>query len=228
MRILAIDTSTMMSSICILEDGKVKGDFSINQKETHSEMLVPLIKRLLDDLKLNLKDIDLLAVAHGPGSFTGLRIGMTSLKAIAQALDKPMVGISTLKAIAYNVLNGSRVVALLDARGTRYFAGFYHWHGQELVEDFEGLIEEDLLYEKVKDLGDLVFVGEGVEKLGKKILDLDNIRLAHSGLNYGIAKNIAVLSKIEYDKGRIQSHFDIQPNYLRRSQAEINFDKNKL
>ena len=100
MRVLAVDTSTMMSSISILEDDKIIADSSINQEETHSEMLVPLIKRMLDDLKIKANDIDLFAIAKGPGSFTGLRIGMTSLKAMAQALDKPIIGVSTLKGMA--------------------------------------------------------------------------------------------------------------------------------
>lgn len=228
MRILAVDTSTMMSSIAILEDGIIIGDSSINQVETHSEMLVPLIERLLKDLKLTLKDIDLFAIAMGPGSFTGLRIGMTSLKAMAQALDKPIVGISSLEAMAFSILNGGRVLSLIDARGTRYFAGLYHWKANDLVMDFEGLIEDRDLYENIKNLGDLVIVGEAIEKLSPEIRALDSVKLSHPGLNNGIAKNVAVLAKRSYENGHEDNPFEIEPNYLRKSQAEINFEKKNI
>lgn len=228
MKVLAIDTSTMMSSIAILDGDTIIGASSINLKESHSEKLVLLIKRLLDDLKLDIKDIDLLAVSKGPGSFTGLRIGMTSVKAIAQALDKPIVGISTLEAMAFSILNNGHVLALIDARGTRYFAGLFHWEDGDLVEDFQAIIEEVDLYEEIKNIENLVIVGDGTKKLGEDILNLPKVQLAHPALNNAIGKNVAVLAKRQFDLGHVDNSFDLEPEYLRRSQAEIDFEKKNL
>ncbi|MDO4604629.1 MAG: tRNA (adenosine(37)-N6)-threonylcarbamoyltransferase complex dimerization subunit type 1 TsaB [Helcococcus sp.] len=225
MKILAVDTSTMMSSISILENDIIIADSSINQKETHSEMLIPLIKRMLDDLKIKASDIDLFAIAKGPGSFTGLRIGMTSLKAMAQALDKPIIGISTLKGIAYSILNDNYVLSIIDARGKRYFAGLYKWNNRELEMKFEEIVEELELEKRIQGLDKLTIVGEAIRKLPLSIKDASNIRLAHPGLNNGISKNIAILAKEQFEKGEIDSTFDITPNYLRKSQAEISFGK---
>lgn len=152
MRVLSIDTSTMMSSISIMEDDKIIGDCSINQEQTHSEKLMVLVDRLLNDLKLNLKDIDLFAVAKGPGSFTGLRIGMTSIKAIAQALDKKIIGVSTLEAMAFSILNAKNILAIIDARGKRYFAGLFKMIDGKLELVFEDLINEDNIIEVIDEL----------------------------------------------------------------------------
>lgn len=225
MKVLAVDTSTMMSSISILEDDKIIADSSINQKETHSEMLVPLIKRMLDDLKIKAGDIDLFAIAKGPGSFTGLRIGMTSLKAMAQALDKPIIGISTLEGMAYSILNDNYVLAIIDARGKRYFAGLYKWNNCKLEMQFEEIIEEEELQRRIQELDKVTIVGEAISKLPLSIKEMSNVRLAHPGLNNGISRNIAVLAKEKFEKGEIDSTFDITPNYLRKSQAEISFGK---
>lgn len=225
MRILAVDTSTMMSSISILEDDKIIADSSINQEETHSEMLVPLIKRMLDDLKIKANDIDLFAIARGPGSFTGLRIGMTSLKAMAQALDKPIIGVSTLKGMAYSIMNDGYVLAIIDARGKRYFAGLYKWNNNQLEMQFEEIIEENVLEERIQEIDRITIVGEAISKLPNKIKEFSNVRLSHPGLNNGISRNIAVLAKEKYEKGEIDNTFDITPNYLRKSQAEISFGK---
>lgn len=225
MRILAVDTSTMMSSISILEDDKIIADSSINQEETHSEMLVPLIKRMLDDLKIKANDIDLFAIAKGPGSFTGLRIGMTSLKAMAQALDKPIIGVSTLKGMAYSIMNDGYVLAIIDARGKRYFAGLYKWNNDQLEMQFEEIIEENELEKRIQEIDKITIVGEAISKLPNKIKEFSNVKLSHPGLNNGISRNIAVLAKEKYEKGEIDNTFDITPNYLRKSQAEISFGK---
>ncbi len=225
MRVLAVDTSTMMSSISILEDDKIIADSSINQEETHSEMLVPLIKRMLDDLKIKANDIDLFAIAKGPGSFTGLRIGMTSLKAMAQALDKPIIGVSTLKGMAYSIMNDGYVLAIIDARGKRYFAGLYKWNNDQLEMQFEEIIEENELEKRIQEIDKITIVGESISKLPNIIKEFSNVRLSHPGLNNGISRNIAVLAKEKYEKGEIDNTFDITPNYLRKSQAEISFGK---
>lgn len=228
MKILAVDTSTMMSSIAVLDDDTIIGDLSINQEETHSEMLVPNIKRLLEDLKISLNDIDLLAIAKGPGSFTGLRIGMTTIKAIAQAKSIPIIGVSTLEAMAFSILNDSYIVPIIDARATRYFAGVFKWENGKLINYFQGLIEEDVLLENIKDKESVLIVGEAISKIPDSIKNMKNVNLAHPALNNGIAKNIAVIAKNRFEQGLIDDTFDIEPDYLRKSQAEINFEKQNI
>ena len=225
MKVLAVDTSTMMSSISILENDKIIADSSINQKETHSEILVPHIKRMLDDLEIKASDIDLFAIAKGPGSFTGLRIGMTSLKAMAQSLDKPIIGISTLEGMAYSILNDKYVVSIIDARGKRYFSGLFKWHNNKLEMLFEEIIEEEELEKRIQELDKVTIVGEANIKLPISIKKASNVQLAHPGLNNGISRNIAVLAKEKFEKGEIDNTYNITPNYLRKSQAEISFGK---
>lgn len=225
MRILSVDTSTMMSSISILEDNRIIGDYSVNQDQTHSEKLVLNIKRLLEDVKLTVNDIDLFAVAKGPGSFTGLRIGMTSIKAIAQALDKDIIGISTLEAMAFSVLKEGYIFPVIDARGKRYFSGLYRREDGELEKIFEEILHEDEIYELVKGLDKYIFVGDSASLLPDKIKNLPNVEIAPANLNNAIGKNLCVLAKRKYEDGKSTSLFELEPNYLRKSQAEINQGK---
>lgn len=222
MKILAIDTSTMMSSITIMEDNKIIGDFSISQEETHSEMLVPLVKRMLQDLKINLSEIDVYAVAKGPGSFTGLRIGLASIKAIAQVFDKPIIGISTLEAMAFSILNDNKILSIIDARGKRYFAGLYQYTNGKLVCDFEDIILENKLVDIVEENEKIIIVGDAIEKLPESIKNSHKVILAPASLNNAIGRNLCVMAKQKFEAGRLDSYFDIAPNYLRKSQAEVN------
>ena len=222
MKILAIDTSTMMSSITIMEDNRIIGDFSISQEETHSEMLVPLVKRMLQDLKINLSEIDVYAVAKGPGSFTGLRIGVASIKAMAQVFDKPIIGISTLKAMAFSILNDNKILSIIDARGKRYFAGLYQYINGKLVCDFEDIILENKLVEIVEEDEKITIVGEAIEKLPESIKNSNKVILAPASLNNAIGRNLCVMAKQKFEAGETESYFDIAPNYLRKSQAEVN------
>lgn len=227
MRVLSVDTSTMMTSIAILEDDRIIGDCSINQEQTHSEMLMTLVENLLKGLKLELKDIDLFTVAKGPGSFTGLRIGMTSIKAIVQALDKKIIGVSTLEAMAFSILNGENILALIDARGKRYFAGLFKWNDNRLETLFEDLIQEEQLLDIISELDEVTIVGEAIKKIPEEIINSKKVKLAPASLNNGIAKNLCVLAKEKFENGEEDSCFDLSPNYLRKSQAEINLNKSK-
>ena len=225
MRILSVDTSTMMSSISILENDTIVADFNLNQEQTHSEILVKMIERMLNDLKIKLSDIDLFSVAKGPGSFTGLRIGMTTIKAMAQALDKDIIGVSTLEAMAFSILNANKILAIIDARGDRYFAGLFEWQNGKLIKIFEELINERELIEVVSQSKSLTIVGDAIKKLPNQVKQNKNVTLTPANLNTGIAKNICVISKQKYERGEIDDYFDLSPSYLRKSQAEINLKK---
>ncbi|EHR34079.1 tRNA (adenosine(37)-N6)-threonylcarbamoyltransferase complex dimerization subunit type 1 TsaB [Helcococcus kunzii] len=225
MKILSIDTSTMMSSITIMEDNRIIGDYNISQEETHSEMLIPLLKRAVDDLKIILDEIDLFAVASGPGSFTGLRIGMASIKAIAQVFDKPIVGVSTLEAMAFSILNNDSIISLIDARGKRYYTGMYKWQDNKLVKEFEEILKESELFEIIKQQNSVTLVGEAIDVLSDEIKNYENVRLSHPGLNNGIGRNLCVIAKERFENNDLDNYFDLTPSYLRKSQAEINLNK---
>ena len=108
MKVLGLDTSTMMTTCAVLDDENLLGEYSLNQDMTHSENLVPMIKEILDNLNLEVSDIDLYGVSIGPGSFTGLRIGIATVKSLAHVFNKPIVGISTLEGLAFNLVHGDQ------------------------------------------------------------------------------------------------------------------------
>ena len=127
MKILGIDTSTKIATIAVIDEEKVLGEYTLNQEMSHSENLIPMIKELLNNLDMKIENIDLYGVAIGPGSFTGLRIGVAAIKSLAHLFNKAIVGISTLEAMAYNLPHNKIVVPMLDARRDRVYTGVYSW-----------------------------------------------------------------------------------------------------
>lgn len=215
MRILAIDTSTMISTVTISEDDIIIGDFNVNQQKTHSESLVPMIETLLKLLGLNLDDIDLFAIAKGPGSFTGLRISMTVIKTIGQVKNKRIIPISTLEALANNSSSARYKVVMLDARGNRVYGAVF---SPDLKEE---IIKEDLytiedFSSKVNDLNiEIELIGE----ISKKYKEMfNNPKLLPLQFNNCIGRSLIKLA--EERKNQVYNLYEISPNYLRKSQAE--------
>ena len=134
MNYLAIDTSTMISTVTVADDKEILGDFNVNQAKTHSESLVPMIESLLRLLGMTVKDIDKFVIAEGPGSFTGLRIGMTIAKTLAQVENKDLLTVSTLKAMAAGSTSNRAKLALLDARSTRVYGALFDENLEEIIE----------------------------------------------------------------------------------------------
>lgn len=217
MRVLAIDTSAMISTVTIAEDGRIIGDFNVNQEKTHSESLVPMIENLLSLLGLVLSDIDLFAVAKGPGSFTGLRIGMTVAKTFAQVFNKKLVPISTLKALSLN--SSSRYKAsMLDARGKRVYAALYDESLREVVR--EDLYDIDDFAKICNGLDvDFDLVSEISTKYGSKFNRANILDFSYRSC---IGKN---LCKLAMDNREEFELFEIVPNYMRKSQAERDREK---
>lgn len=227
MKVLAIDTSTMISSVGILDGEYTLGEYSLNQVKTHSELLMPMTEQLLKNLKLGFNDIDLFAVAKGPGSFTGLRIGMSAIKTVAQVLDKKIIGISTLEALAFGVLNDKLIMPIIDARGKRYFSAIYKWEEGNLVNHLEeGLFKEKDIIEFLKNSDEeFVLVGDALNLIKDDLETLKNVRFANARQNNCLAINIAQLAKIRAEQEDFDSFYDLAPNYIRKSQAELDYDK---
>ncbi|MDU1316585.1 tRNA (adenosine(37)-N6)-threonylcarbamoyltransferase complex dimerization subunit type 1 TsaB, partial [Anaerococcus hydrogenalis] len=189
MRVLGIDTSTMISTVTVVEDEKVIGDFNVNQEKTHSESLVPMIETLLKLLGLKLSDIDIFAVAQGPGSFTGLRIGMTIAKTFAQVDNKKLIPISTLKALALNSSSNTAKAAMLDARGKRVYGVMYDENMNEIVKEDLYNIDEFSKLCNGKNI-DFDLVSEVSEKYEDKF---DRARILDFSYRSCIGKNLCKL-----------------------------------
>ena len=126
MKILAVDTSSEICSVAILENDNVIVENSLNDGKTHSENLMTIMENTLEENKIKLSDIDLIACSVGPGSFTGIRIGVSSIKAIAEVLDVPVAAVTSLEALAKNVeLKDVTIVSLIDAKNDQVYAGIF-------------------------------------------------------------------------------------------------------
>lgn len=146
MKILAVDTTTTMLTAAVTEDGVVLGEYSLNNKKAHSQKLMPLVERLLRETGISLEEIDLFAAANGPGSFTGIRIGLACIKALAQVTGKGIAAVNTLEGLAYNAYGASLpVVVLLDGGRRRVYAAEYRYETDKMVcvrEPYAATIEE--------------------------------------------------------------------------------------
>lgn len=214
MNILAIDTSTMISTVTIAVDNEIIGDFNVNQQKTHSESLVPMIETLLDLLGMEISDIDAFVIGKGPGSFTGLRIGMTIAKTLAQVDNKKLIPVSTLLALANNSYSDNFKVPMLDARGNRIYGAVYD-------EDFNEVVAEDLytiedFSENVNNLHTRVeIIGEVAGKYKDKFTHAKTLPL---NFNSCIGRSLVKIGLENIDND--YNLYEITPNYLRKSQAE--------
>ena len=223
MNILAIDTSTMISTVTIASDGEIIGDFNVNQQKTHSESLVPMIENLLDLLGMTIGNIDKFVIAKGPGSFTGLRIGMTIAKTLAQVGDKDLIPVSTLLALANNSSSDRLKVPMLDARGNRVYAAVYDSDFNEIIRDDLYTIDE--FVDLTNDLDRRVeLIGEIATKYEDKFKNSKTLPL-----NFRSCIGRSLIKIALKEDREAKKLYEISPNYLRKSQAEreLNNKKNK-
>ena len=220
MNILAIDTSTMISTVTISDGVEIIGDFNVNQQKTHSESLVPMIESLLSLLGMKIADIDKFVIAKGPGSFTGLRIGMTIAKTLAQVGNKDLIPVSTLLALANNSSSNSLKLPMIDARGDRVYAACFDGDFNELIK--EDLYNIDDLARLVNDLDQQVeLIGTMNEKYRDKFTKARPLSL---NFNNSIGRSLIKIA-LE-DKAPSSKLYELVPNYLRASQAERQLHKN--
>lgn len=213
----------MMATCAVLDEDYLLGEFSLNQDMSHSENLIPMIKEVLDNLKLKVSDIDLFSVAIGPGSFTGLRIGIATVKSFAHVFNKPIIGVSTLEALAFNLPYNGIIVPMIDARRDRVYTGIYQWDMNSLTTIVEPCIMEieDLL-DTLQGYEDIIINGNGVNLHKDKILEKlkDKVVLSPIGLNECRASSIGQIAMMEYNEGKEDNYYTLVPDYLRESQAQ--------
>ena len=223
MKTLAIDTSTMMATCAVLDEDYLLGEFSLNQDMSHSENLIPMVKEILDNLKVKPQDIDLYGVAIGPGSFTGLRIGVATVKAFAHLFDKAIVGVSSLEALAYNLPYNGIIVPMIDARRNRVYTGLYKWEGEKLINIVEpSAMEIGDLLEILQQYENIIVNGNGSHLYRDKIVNTlgSKVKLSPIGLNECKASSIGELAAIKYNEGIRDNYYTLAPNYLKESQAQ--------
>lgn len=231
MKILSIETASNNCSVAILEDNKTIKEISICDKNTHSQNLMPLIDVILKETNLSLNNIDLFACDKGPGSFTGIRIGISTLKAFHDTLNKPIIGISALDAFAntINVNNekDSYICSMIDAKNNNVYYAFYEIKNKKIIQVSEySFININELCNKINTYNKFIFfVGNGsivYEDMLKSELKND-IKILNSSIN---AINIANCAFLEYSDN---SNFsDIEPLYIKKSNAEIELEHKNI
>ena len=219
MKILAIDTSTTHSSCSVMEDNNIVGDFSINQSMSHNEILLVMVDEVLKKLNIDIEDIDLFVAVTGPGSFTGIRIGVTVVKALAMALNKPIVAVNTLEALSFGIFSDKKKIPLIDARGERVYYGVYEGISNTNIVA-PALLTIDELLEEFSNKGEFVFAGDCVNLYKDRILKNKNFEITPACLNSCISRNACVIGKHKFESGDISDCFNLSPEYVRLSQAK--------
>lgn len=225
MKILGIDSSGMVAGVAVVQDDITIAEYNVNYKKTHSQTLLPMLDEIVSMLGLDLNELDAIAIAAGPGSFTGLRIGSSTVKGLGYALDKPIVPVPTCHGLAYNMWGTDRLICpIMDARRNQVYTGIYSIEEGSLVVHEEQMAID--IYELIEKLGTykrpVVFLGDGVPVF-HQTLD-EELRCEHSyapaHLNRQRASSVAAIGMEMYKKGIYQNADDHSPIYLRKSQAE--------
>lgn len=225
MRILALDTSTNVASVAVLEDDVIIGEYSCNKGKTHSQRLMPMVENLLEKVGLNAKDMDAFAASIGPGSFTGLRIGVTTIKAMAFAAEKPVISVNTLDALACNLSTSKAIICpIIDARNSQVFTALYKFTNGKLekLTDYLGTHINELVDIIRSMQGEIILLGDACT-LHKDFFAAqlgDRLSIAPPNTALAKASSVAMLARNAFIEGKLESCYDMVPFYLRKSQAE--------
>ncbi|MBP3754983.1 MAG: tRNA (adenosine(37)-N6)-threonylcarbamoyltransferase complex dimerization subunit type 1 TsaB [Lachnospiraceae bacterium] len=236
MKILAIDSSGLVASAAIWEGnpgerGCILAVSSTDYKKTHSQTLLPMIDSICKETSCEAKDFDAVAISAGPGSFTGLRIGSATAKAIAMAAEAPVIEVPTLSGLAFNLWgSGSYVCPMMDARRDQVYTALYSFKSGKLITHIEGeAVSVDEMIDRINSLGkEVIFLGDGADAY-RQILESKvtvPYLLAPAHLNRQSAASVAVLGSVLFAEGKTVNADDHSPTYLRVSQAEREGAKN--
>lgn len=224
MKILAIDSSAKAASVALVEDEHLLGEFFVNVGLTHSQTLMPMVEDLLRNANVKLSEIDVLAVSVGPGSFTGLRIGISAVKGMASVSDTHCFGVSTLESMAYNFVGENVLVcAVMDARCNQVYNAVFEVCDEKITRltPDRTISIEDLYSELESFECEVVFVGDGALLCYNKNTGNLNVRLAHESKRFQRASSVAfaALNALAARKKTLNSEA-LRPVYLRLPQAE--------
>ena len=235
MKVLAIDSSGMTATVAVVEDTQTIAEYTVNFKKTHSQTLLPMIDTMGKMIELDLKSIDAIAVAGGPGSFTGLRIGSATAKGLGLALEKPLIHVPTVDGLAYNLYGCQDIICpIMDARRKQVYTGMYTFARRELegsketelvldVLEAQNASPIDELIERLNIHGrPVVFLGDGVPVYQDVIKEKMRVpfSFAPASANRQRAAVVGALGIQYYKEGKFETAMEHQPDYLRVSQAE--------
>lgn len=223
LKVLAIDTSSMAGSVAVCHGDTVLAESLVNVRSTHSERLLLQVEQVLDAANLSVEELDLLAVVHGPGSFTGLRVGLATAKGLATAAGIPVVGLSTLEVLAMNLpLCAYPVCAFLDARKQEVYSCLYNCQG-----GFPAAVSEESVLPPAELLshleGDVALVGDAVS-LYRSIIDEqlgERGKVPPSATHQLRASSVAALAVHKYANGQPSTVEELSPCYIRPSDADL-------
>ncbi len=222
MKILSVDSSAIVATAALCEDGRLLAEYTLNNKTTHSQTLLPMIESLLSFFSLAIEDIDLFAVSAGPGSFTGVRIGAATVKGLAFASDKPCAQVSTLEAIAYNLrFHKGLICPVMNARRSQVYTALFRSDGESL----ERLLDDSALAISELD-GLLSQYGEEVALCGDGYdictagFERTPLRYVPERMRHQSAFSVAEVAYRNYLNGDLKSDKELGVDYLRPSQAE--------
>lgn len=225
MKILALDSSGLTASVAVVEEENMIAEYTVNYKKTHSQTLLPMLDEIVKMIELDLQSIDAIAIAAGPGSFTGLRIGSATAKGLALALKKPIISVPTVEGLAYNLYGTDKIICpIMDARRNQVYTGLYRFEGKKLLPiEQQMAVGMDELIEKVNQLEEaVIFLGDAVpvqkDAIKEKVTVEYDFAPAH--MSKQRAGAVGALGCLYYKEGNYQNSKEHKPEYLRLSQAE--------
>ncbi|MGF7146050.1 tRNA threonylcarbamoyladenosine biosynthesis protein TsaB [Anaerotaenia torta] len=225
MKILALDSSGLVASVAVVTEEATLAEYTVNYKKTHSQTLLPMLDEAVKMIELDLAEVDAIAVAAGPGSFTGLRIGSATAKGLGLALKKPIIPVPTLEGLAYNLYGTDKIICpLMDARRNQVYTGLYRFCGSEFQvrRDGAALVLEELLEELNEAGREVIFLGDGAAVYREQLLE--GLRIPYSfapvHLNRQRAAAIGARGLELYQNNICEDAAAHEPVYLRVSQAE--------
>lgn len=224
MRILAVDTSSQAGSCAIWIDGILLGEFFVHLAQTHSQTMMPMVESLLQITGYKPDQMDFFAVSTGPGSFTGLRIGISSIKGMAMAADRPCLAVSTLEALAENMaMFHGMVIPVMDARRQQVYTASFEAKGGKIIrKTADGALPVQAVRAQIiaAESQPVVLVGDGAEMCKAEMADLAYVSVAPQPLSHQRASSVAVVAARLAQQGRSDSAESLAPAYLRLPQAE--------
>jgi tRNA threonylcarbamoyladenosine biosynthesis protein TsaB len=229
MKILALDSSGLVASVAIVVDGITVAEYTVNHKKTHSQTLLPMLNEIKEMTQLDLATVDAIAVAAGPGSFTGLRIGSATAKGLGLALNIPIIPVPTVDALAYNLYGSNDLICpIMDARRNQVYTGLYEFENDKLkIIEKQCAADISDTVDKINDIcgksnKKVIFLGDGVDVYRQRIEEIIKVgySFAPACANRQRAACVATLGIELYKNGVYETAADHAPEYLRLSQAE--------
>lgn len=229
MIILSIDSSTPVAGIAVSDGMQLLGEITLNTKNTHSEKLMPLVKHLLDELTLSVNDLDAIAVTQGPGSFTGLRIGMATAKGLAQGAGKKLIAVPTLDCLAQNLLHYPGIICpIMNAQKKQVYTAIYRSGRNKLerLSDYQAIAVEQLAAQLKEQKEDIWFVGDGVAAFADMFQELlgDACRFADGHNILPRAGALAMLAAERASEEQFDDLYQAELIYIRKSEAEVQWE----